>query len=86
MALSDRPCVVGLAATLVVRRNSETAGTDRRASSIRAERDKTAWSIRTTEKAASAAAGGSRAAVTTISGRAAGATTGGGASCSMGTR
>ena len=77
MALSEIPCVVGLAAALLVRRNSDTAGTDRNASSRRDDRDSTASSIRTTENAASAAAGGRRAAVTTISGKAVGVTGGG---------
>ena len=56
MARSDMPWVVGLAARLVVRRNSDTAGTLRRASSSRLDRCSTSGSSRTTEKAASAAA------------------------------
>ena len=82
MALSDNPCVVGLAAELEVRRNRDTAGTVRNASSSRMERSSTCGSRRTTEKAASAAAGGSRAAVTTISDRIWGGV-GGGISCGI---
>ena len=80
---SDNPCVVGLAAELEVRRNRDTAGTVRNASSSRIERSSTCGARRTTEKAASAAAGGSRAAGTTISDRIWGGV-GGGRSCGIG--
>ncbi|MNE29257.1 hypothetical protein D3C80_1227320 [compost metagenome] len=69
MARKDMPWVVGLAARLDVRRNSDTAGTVAKASSSRVAVDSVSSLRRITEKAASPADGGRRAAVTITSSR-----------------